>query len=222
MINYSAIFLFILDFLYDIYNIISDNNVNKQKQIHMRIKDIAGFMIDYSPDQLKFTNYELPNFIVDKDGNEMVEAEELLAWIIDYSRKGKQWLAIEQRTVNDSVQNAYHAYHEKAKKIAANKKRIWIFRKIKFMYYIKLILSLGLSKNHPEPEIRLHADIPMMDVGKVKLFEKDLNEFLECFKKSYSFLRNNGYLHAKSQDYILYLYPSEKVIHESVPGTNSP
>ena len=34
----------------------------------MRICDIAGFMTDYSPDQLKFNNYELPQFIVNKDG----------------------------------------------------------------------------------------------------------------------------------------------------------
>jgi hypothetical protein len=54
----------------------------------------------------------------------------------------------------------------------------------------------------------------MMDVEEVKLFNKTLNEFLESFKESYAYLRNNGYLHAKSQDYILYLYPSEKVIND--------
>ena len=189
----------------------STNKKNK----YMRIADIAGFVADYSPDQLKFKNYELPSFIINDDGKEMVEAEELLAWIIDYSRKEKKWLAIEQREVNDSVQKAYHEYQEKSKLLAANKRRVWIFRRIKFMYYLKLILSLGLyGRNNPVPEIKLHANIPMMDVEEVKLFNKTLNEFLESFKESYAYLRNNGYLHAKSQDYILYLYPSEKVIND--------
>jgi hypothetical protein len=190
-------------------------STNKKTNTYMRISDIAGFVADYSPDQLKFQNYELPNFIVGEDGKEMVEAEELLAWIIDYSRKEKKWLAIEQREVNDSVQKAYHEYQEKSKLLAANKRRVWIFRRIKFMYYLKLILSLGLyGRNNPVPEIKLHANIPMMDVEEVKLFNKTLNEFLESFKESYAYLRNNGYLHAKSQDYILYLYPSEKVIND--------
>ena len=181
----------------------------------MRICDIAGFMTDYSPDQLKFNNYELPQFIVNKDGNEMIEAEELLAWIIDYSRKEKQWVAIKQQSVNDLVQKAYHEYHEKERKLSANKRRIWIFKKIKFVYYLKLILSLGYyGKDNPIPEIRLHADIPMMDVGEVKLFEKPIDQFLSAFKESYSYLRNNGYLHAKTENYVLYLYPSEKVIND--------
>jgi len=181
----------------------------------MRISDIAGFVTDYSPDQLKFKNYELPKFIVDSNGNEMVEAEELLAWIIDYSRKEKQWVAIKQQSVNDLVQKAYHEYHEKARKQTANKRRIWIFKKIKFVYYLKLVLSLGhYGKNNPVPEIRLHADIPLMDVGKVELFEKPIEQFLSAFKESYSYLRNNGYLHARTEDYVLYLYPSERVIND--------
>ena len=56
----------------------STNKKNK----YMRIADIAGFVADYSPDQLKFKNYELPCFIINDDGKEMVEAEELLFLLV--------------------------------------------------------------------------------------------------------------------------------------------
>ena len=181
----------------------------------MKIEEITGLVVEYSPDQLKFKNYELPNFIVDQSGKEMVEAEELLAWILDYSRREKKWVAVEQRQINDSVQKGYSDYQEKKRLVESNKRRIGIFRRIKFMYYLKVILTLGFySKHNPTPMIRLHADIPMMDAGRVELFEKPLNDFLESFKQSYSYLRNNGYLHAKTHGYILYLYPSEKVLND--------
>ena len=190
-------------------------SINKNWRCEMEISEIAGFVVDYSPDQLKFENYRLPNFIVDENGNEMVEAEELLGWIIDYSRRAKTWLAIEHRQVNDYVQKAYSDYECKAKMLASNKRRMGIFRKIKFLYYLKVILTLGFyGKNNPAPEIRLHTDIPMMDAGKVKLFEKSLGDFHQAFKDSYAYLRNNGYLHAKTENYILYLYPSEMVIEK--------
>ena len=181
----------------------------------MGIEEITGLVVEYSPDQLKFKNYELPNFIVDKNGKEMIEAEELLAWILDYSRREKKWLAVEQRQINDSVQKGYTDYQEKKRLVESNKRRKSIFRRIKFMYYLKVILTFGLYiKNNPTPMIRLHADIPMMDAGRIELFEKPLYDFLESFKQSYSYLRNNGYLHAKTCGYILYLYPSEKVLND--------
>ena len=176
----------------------------------MRVSQIAGFVVDYPPELLEFKNYQLPNFIL-KDGKEFIEAEELLAWILDYSRKKKEWLAIEQRAINDDVQKAYFEYNEKLKKTADNKKRVKIFKRIKFLYYLKSILSLGIySRHHSAPVLKLHT-IPLQDVGYVKLFDKDLGNFHQAFKEAYGYLRENGFLHARTENYILYLYPSKEV-----------
>jgi hypothetical protein len=180
----------------------------------MKISDIAGFVADYSPDQLTFKNYELPGFIVDDNGNEQVEAEELLAWVIDYSRQRKQWTALEYRQFNDDIQDARFKYEEREKKINANKRKVAIFRRIKFFYYLKLIFSLGLyGQKNPAPELDLDASIPMLG-AKSHLFNESIEKYHTTLKYCYSYLRNNGYLHAKTKDYILYIYPSEKTIEE--------
>lgn len=177
------------------------------------IKNITGLVVEYSPDQLKFKNYELPKFIIDENGNEMMEAEELLAWIIDQSRREKKWVAVRQQMINDDVQQAYFDYQAKQKLVNANKRRMSIFRRIKFFYYLKLILSFGFLKED-SPVLKLHANIPMQDVGKVSLFEEPIDKFHKAFRDSYNYLRNNGYLLAKTENYILYLYPSKKVIED--------
>ncbi|MBQ9554471.1 hypothetical protein IJU97_06110 [bacterium] len=46
----------------------------------------------------------------------------------------------------------------------------------------------------------------------IKLFDRTIADFHAVFKQNYSYLRDNGYLHAKTQDFVLYIYPSEEVL----------
>ena len=181
----------------------------------MELQDLTGFVVDYSPTQLKFKKYQLPRFIVDENGNENFEAEELLAIVLDESRKAGKWVPTDQRKFDENVQRNYFEYQERNRKIAENKERIWELRRTKFLYYLMVIITFGFyGKNEPTPSISLYGDFPMNDVEDMSLFERTLVDFHTAFKSAYSFLRSNGYLHAKTEDYILYIYPSEKVLED--------
>ena len=181
----------------------------------MELQELTGSVVDYSPTQLKFKKYQLPRFIVDENGNENFEAEELLAIVLDESRKAGKWVPTDQRKFDENVQRNYFEYQERNRKIAENKERIWELRRAKFFYYLMVIITFGFyGKNEPTPSISLYGDFPMNDVEDMSLFERTLVDFHTAFKNAYSFLRSNGYLHAKTEDYILYIYPSEKVLQD--------
>ena len=176
----------------------------------MELQELTSFIVDYSPTELNFENYQLPQYIADEDGNEFFEAEELLAIILDESRKAGKWVPTDQRKFDEFVQKSYFEYQEKSKMLAENKERIWELRKARFFYFLTVFSTFGIyGKSHSSPSIDLFKDFK-----EVSLFERNLTDFHSAFKCAYSFLRSNGYLHAKTEDYVLYIYPSEKVLED--------
>lgn len=181
----------------------------------MKLQDLTGIVTDYSPVNLKLKKYQLPNYIVDENGVENFEAEEVLAMVIEYSRQAGEWIPVEQRKFDENVQKSYFEYQERCRKIAENKERVWELRRAKFFYYLMVFITFGFyGKNEPTPSIDLYGDFPMKDVEDMALFERTLVDFHTAFKNAYSFLRSNGYLHAKTENYVLYIYPSDKVLED--------
>jgi hypothetical protein len=179
----------------------------------MKLSDLTGIVTDYSPVTLKFQKYQLPGYIKDSEGNELFEAEELLALVIDYSRQAGEWIAVNQREFDEAVQRMYFDYQERNRRIMENEEQVWSFKLTKFFYYLKVILTFGLyGLNNPAPSVELYGDFPMKDVEKMYLFERTLCDFHEAFRQAYNYLRSCGYLHAKSENYVLYIYPSETVL----------
>ena len=181
----------------------------------MELQDLTGFVVDYSPTQLKFKKYQLPRYITDENGKEYFEAEELLAIILDDSRKAEKWVPTDQRKFTEDIQRMYFEYEKRNQIIAENKKRISEFKKEKIFYYLLVIITFGFyGRNEPTPSVNLREDYDMKDVENMKLYERTVVDFHTAFKNAYSFLRSNGYLHAKTEDYTLYIYPSEKVLED--------
>jgi len=181
----------------------------------MKLANLTGVVTDYSPVNLKFRKYQLPAYIKDSEGKELFEAEELLALVIDYSRQAGEWIAVNQREFDENVQRMYFDYQERSRKIMENEEIDWSFKFAKFSYNLKNILTFGLyGKHYPAPSVELYGDFPMKDVEKMYLFERTLCDFHEAFRQAYNYLRSCGYLHAKSENYVLYIYPSETVLED--------
>jgi len=182
----------------------------------MKLQDLTGFVVDYLPTQLKFKKYQLPGYIVDENGVENFEAEELLAIILDDSRKAGEWVPTDHRKFTEDIQRMYFEYEKRNQIIAENKEKISSLKKEKIFYYLLVFITLGLyGRNTPTPSADLQVDYPMNDVENMKLYERTVVDFHTAFKNAYSFLRSHGYLHAKTEDYTLYIYPSEKVLEDA-------
>ncbi|MBQ9553821.1 hypothetical protein IJU97_02395 [bacterium] len=167
--------------------------------------------VGYAPTTLNFKKYELPRLILDSDGNEKKEAEEVIARILDYSREEKTWVAVSQSDFDTHVQEMHNLWEQKERLETANRLKIVKFRKERIQYYLLSILSLGLyNRTHKAPKLELHAEIPLKGIRTV-LLKNNGPQFLEKFKETCSYLCKNDYINIKF-DGMLYISPSEKLL----------
>jgi hypothetical protein len=166
--------------------------------------------VDFTPSQINFKRYELPNLIIDC-GTEKKEEEEFLAWFLEHSIKAGKWVAVVEKDFDFSLQEAQGQWDSRMRMIRANQLRKKKLRKLKLLYYLKELFSIGIyGRGHDAPEIEFYTNFPLGNI-KTCILDLSLSEFRDSLKSSYRYLRKNGYLRVETIRSENYIYPTEKL-----------
>jgi hypothetical protein len=173
---------------------------------------VIEFEVDFTPSQINFKRYELPYLIMDC-GKEKKEEEEFLAWFLEHSIKAGKWVAVAEKDFDFSLQEAQGQWDSHMRMIRANQLKKRKLRKLKLLYYLKELFSIGLyGRGHDAPEIEFYTSFPLGNI-RTCILNLSYSEFRDTLRSSYHYLRKNEYFRIEDIHGENYIYPTKELFH---------